>query len=198
MCPSEDPGHDISGDYIYESCRLASLIILRIIDTSLPILEAVKDTGLPSQIKASLRRTDIGSAWGDMNGCLFWASVIGAAAARQSPEWPYLAAVFVRLMFEMAYRNRCWAAAISPVKKFIWLQMTCESGKIASFSAVDPKDSFIVEARPTAIAGRHESYYPIDILPPSLRSEARPRWSTGCPLIVYPSPEQQRVDTTLE
>lgn len=178
---AKDPGHDITNDYIYESCRIASLIIVRVIDTSLPIIEAVKGTDLPVLIKAALKRTDIVNAWGDMNGCLFWASTVGAAAARQTSDWPYLAGVFVRLMFEMAYRNWCWAAAVSPVKKFTWLQVTCMSGRIASFASADTK----------AVLDHRAAQHAVHRVPPGLD----PRFPFGAMpdrrLITFPPLEEE-------
>ena len=48
------PNLPIHDDYIYESCRLAALILIRVIDTALPITEVVTWATILVQPKPSL------------------------------------------------------------------------------------------------------------------------------------------------
>lgn len=132
-----------------------------------------------------------------MRGVLFWVTLVSAAAARQTQDWPFLMGLAVRLMFEMCYNNWCWAAAISPVKRFTWLQVTCESGSIASFASSDTQVAFIERGRPNLnfvtdgvgglIPFNGDVQPTIDSLP--LSGE----WSDR-QLVIYPALGQERLD----
>jgi hypothetical protein len=128
-----------------------------------------------------------------MKGVLFWVTLVGAAAARQGPDWPFLMALVVRLMFEMCYNNWCWAAAISPVKRFTWLQVTCESGSIANFASSDTQAAFIKGGRPNFVTDGLGGLTPfVGDLGPDLHSPPLLGPWTGRQLAMYPTLGQER------
>jgi hypothetical protein len=102
------PGLPISGDWVYESCRIASIIyasaiILRvplsvaaepgrsIILADSPLVQTGGSSGnnrasppprLDEVLYEALERSNTEYVWGDMSGVLYWVSLVGAAAAR--------------------------------------------------------------------------------------------------------------------
>jgi hypothetical protein len=67
----------VYGGYYYESCRVATSLMIEVIDAETPF--ANLNTFMVSQLKSALQMTDIGSYWGSMSGVLF-----GSMAARAS------------------------------------------------------------------------------------------------------------------
>jgi hypothetical protein len=94
---AQTPGQPIAGDWVYESCRIASLIYTIAMVGCTPLPAAVHPLKrLSSATQASqadmlrqmahelctaLQQCDMSDAWGDMAGVLYWATSIGAAAA---------------------------------------------------------------------------------------------------------------------
>ena len=99
------PGFSISNNWMYEACRIASLIYAASIIQRLPFsvtadpryntlvaeleVSSYSDAGLrpyttclSDALYAVLERTDIANAWGNMTGVLYWVSTVGAMAAR--------------------------------------------------------------------------------------------------------------------
>ncbi|KAI9734887.1 MAG: hypothetical protein M1834_001967 [Cirrosporium novae-zelandiae] len=119
-------------DFIFESCRLAALIMIRMIDFSQPARDAVNGTNLCAQLKAALMKTDLERLWGELVGVLWWIILLAVPAAHGSPEWPFFSALSTRLMFEMGYQNFCYKSCFAPIAKSIWLQKLCAAGPEAA------------------------------------------------------------------
>jgi hypothetical protein len=96
-------------DYIYESCRLAALLMITALDDRVGFGKL--DTPLVGQLKESMQKTDIGSYWGHMSGVLFWVSMVGFAAAIGKPEHSFMNTVLVRGDHDLAYRNTVFEGA---------------------------------------------------------------------------------------
>jgi hypothetical protein len=93
------PGLAISGDWVYEACRIASLIYTAAIVERVPFSTAagspVSTLGDPAHpntpprlvesLYETLERCDMFDVWDDMAGVLYWTSSVGAAAARTPP-----------------------------------------------------------------------------------------------------------------
>jgi hypothetical protein len=77
--PSSDPLCLSYGDWIYESCRLASLILLSAIST--PHAMKSSPAYLKEALLQALKHTDLGDNWGDMMGVLCFVSMIGMATS---------------------------------------------------------------------------------------------------------------------
>jgi hypothetical protein len=94
---AQTPGHPVAGDWVYKSCRIASLIYTIAMVGCVPLPAAVHplerlssatqvsqaDTlqQLADNLCTALQQCDMSDAWGDMAGVLYWATSIGAAAA---------------------------------------------------------------------------------------------------------------------
>lgn len=99
------PGLLVTGDWVYEACRITALIYTTAIATGVPFSVAADSacvnlsgtstpiTGWDSSQRAhkiyptevlyeTLRRTSTGNLWKDMSGVLYWVSAVGAAASR--------------------------------------------------------------------------------------------------------------------
>jgi hypothetical protein len=97
------PGLAATKDWVYESCRIASIIYTSAIIMRVPFSVAAEPgrsiipveaepTWHPNSQSSSVRLTDalyyalersnMQDIWGDMSGVLYWVSLVGAAAAR--------------------------------------------------------------------------------------------------------------------
>jgi hypothetical protein len=97
------PGTSVSGDWVYESCRIAAIIYTTAIAMGVPFSIAADplytandpsfagwngDNYLPKPhlsetLYETLQRSNISNVWQDMSGVLYWVSAVGAAAARR-------------------------------------------------------------------------------------------------------------------
>ncbi|KAJ4990618.1 hypothetical protein SVAN01_03849 [Stagonosporopsis vannaccii] len=99
------PGVSVSGDWVYETCRIAALIYTTAIAMGVslsvaadpkcvdlfatPLFPTSGDDNeqadkphLSQTLFETLQRTDTGNLWKNMSGVLYWVSAVGAAAAR--------------------------------------------------------------------------------------------------------------------
>lgn len=99
------PGTPVSGDWVYEACRIAALIYTNAIvlgvpfsvaadpncvnffETSMPFTgwessEQFHKPNLTEALHETLQRADTSNVWKNMSGVLYWVSAVGAAAAR--------------------------------------------------------------------------------------------------------------------
>lgn len=142
-------------DYIYESIRLTSLILLRLSDTCLPVQIAFSPSrATPSAVIPPenltpaadlipllcevLRNSPFGNGWDDMLGVLYVVVIIGTCASRGKPEFTFLSAVGMRCMFDLCYEDSTWASSIRPMQRFIWLQRVLLNGGVRKIEIVDP------------------------------------------------------------
>ncbi|KAF3000825.1 hypothetical protein E8E13_006703 [Curvularia kusanoi] len=97
------PGTAVSGDWVYESCRIAAIIYSTAITMRVPFSIAADprytDTGssfaswsdenhlpkahLSEVLHETLERSNTSNMWTNMSGVLYWVSAVGAAAARR-------------------------------------------------------------------------------------------------------------------
>jgi hypothetical protein len=91
------PNIFITGDWVYEACRIAAIIYTTAIDICVPFSVAANNisstarraTRTPKTQSVSvelllkaLGRTDMANVWKNMSGVLYWVCAVGAAAAR--------------------------------------------------------------------------------------------------------------------
>ena len=91
-----------NGDWIYESCRLTSLLLLHAIENHLPL--SALDT---SALNEALRKTDLGDNWGDMLGVLAFVSLMEGGKR--------CVAVVLKLVFD---GEEGFGAAVRGVRRF--------------------------------------------------------------------------------
>ena len=99
------PGIPLTGDWVYESCRIAAIIYTSAMILRVPFSEAASpgrspiladmasftnssagghllSTRLAHALYETLERTNLAESWGSMGGVLYWVAAVGAAAAR--------------------------------------------------------------------------------------------------------------------
>ncbi|KAF2871522.1 hypothetical protein BDV95DRAFT_628708 [Massariosphaeria phaeospora] len=110
--------HEITPDWIYESCRLASLIYCRSIVQGVPLSDsanvlharnsAADLSGITvlSALHNALDHTDRSSHWGDINGVFLWICLVGGAAS-----WPSMQSLYgeVDEHQSAAWARKCFA-----------------------------------------------------------------------------------------
>lgn len=98
-------GSPVTGDWVYESCRIAAIIYTSAIITRVPLSVAAEprknaiiqdtastdhhrgvgnvfNTRLTEALYEVMERTNTGAIWDDMSGVYYWVAAVGAAAAR--------------------------------------------------------------------------------------------------------------------
>lgn len=117
-------------DYIYESCRLTSLIILNAIMKSQRLAEA--DCSMTLKLVNALGHTDVASNWSDMLGVLYWIALVGTAATIGKPEFAYMSSTLGSATFELCYTTKDPRAAVRPVQVFSRLHALIRSGVLST------------------------------------------------------------------
>lgn len=117
---ANDPQSPSHGDWIFESCRITTLIILNAIETATPL--ASSNPSLTLSLVQALGKTDTGDNWGDMLGVLYWVSMIGLASTQKSVGHRLLGSTLGRAMFEMAFTVPHFDCSLRPIQRFAIVQ----------------------------------------------------------------------------
>ncbi|KAH9221726.1 hypothetical protein DL95DRAFT_381514, partial [Leptodontidium sp. 2 PMI_412] len=56
---------------------------------------------LVGQLTETLKETDIGNAWGDMLGVLYWITITGTAACPNNPGHQFMDSTFGKAQFDL-------------------------------------------------------------------------------------------------
>jgi hypothetical protein len=118
---AKEPQSPSYGDWVFESCRLASHLMLAAVDAGTGLISS--DPALATSLVQALVRTDIGGNWGDMLGVLYWVLVVGSASSRGSPCHRSLDSMLGRTMFDVAFTGLEFSNAVIPTKRFALMQM---------------------------------------------------------------------------
>lgn len=115
LVEEKDP---MQADYVYESCRLASLLMARAIDTGTPFSEL--DNRIADQLKFAMQKTDIGNVWGPLSGVLWWVCLVGASVATiGAPQHRYMDTVLRQTMHDLIYKSPFYEAMTVATAKFV-------------------------------------------------------------------------------
>ena len=111
----ENPMHI---DYIYKCCRLAALLTARHIDTGTPFSEL--DEAIVGELKAALKKTDIGNTWGQLSGVLLWICLVGVSAATiGKPQHGYFDTLLRLTMNALVYSSPVFEASTIATANFV-------------------------------------------------------------------------------
>lgn len=125
------PGVSVSGDWVYETCRLAALIyttaIAMVVPFSVaadpkhvdpfatPLLPTNRNDDkkaakrhLSETLFETLQRTNTSNLWRNMSGVLYWVSAVGAAAARVPESVDMTQRARFRSEAYSVWIRRCW------------------------------------------------------------------------------------------
>ena len=77
------PGHAATGDWIYESCRLAACISCFQMRAG-PENNIILLVPIVHELHSALKKSDISDCWEGMSGPLFWCALVGASCMRDA------------------------------------------------------------------------------------------------------------------
>jgi hypothetical protein len=119
---ANNPQSPCHGDWIFESCRVAALIILQAVEQSTPL--ATCNPLLTESLVQALGKTDIGGTWGDMLGVLYWVLMIGLASTQKNVGYKLLGSTVICAMFKIAFTVPHFDYALRPIQRFAMMQAT--------------------------------------------------------------------------
>ncbi|KAF7939104.1 uncharacterized protein EAE97_007185 [Botrytis byssoidea] len=115
------PSNLTSQYWIFESCRLATLIIFQAIKTCTPLPSC--DEYLTSAMICAIERTDVDETWGDVLGILYWVSIIACASIQGRSDHGILDSRLGKTIFMIASSVQNFEYATGPAQKFAQMQM---------------------------------------------------------------------------
>ncbi|TGO72136.1 hypothetical protein BELL_0490g00130 [Botrytis elliptica] len=115
------PSNLTSQYWIFECCRLATLIMFQAIKTCTPLPSS--DEYLTSAMICAIERTDVDETWGDVLGILYWVSIIACASSQGRSDPGILDSRLGRTIFKIASSVQNFEYATGPAQKFAQMQM---------------------------------------------------------------------------
>ncbi|KAH6699053.1 hypothetical protein BKA61DRAFT_621914 [Leptodontidium sp. MPI-SDFR-AT-0119] len=113
-------------DYYYDACRICALITLDAMLNSRALRHA--PPFLVGQLIETLKETDIGNAWGDMLGVLYWITITGTAACPNNPGHQFMDSTFGKAQFDLCYTTKRLEARIKPAQRFAAIHQAIVDG----------------------------------------------------------------------
>lgn len=125
--------HD--GDWVYESCRIATTLWAAATSQKVPLMEAAASLERKSVMEApitklvhAIKQTDISTCWDNMAGVLLWMTMIGGAAAKEQEEKSYLLAVSVRCIIVLMGEHKY--ALVDSMMKLLKVMQLWTDGRL--------------------------------------------------------------------
>jgi len=109
------PGLPCSNDYIYECCRLTSVLMVRSVQTKRTWKTTAKKDSILHQLREALQKTDLSSLWGNKLGLLYWVILVFHCAAFGTPDYLLGHSIQTRVHFELTYSRTDWHGALKPM-----------------------------------------------------------------------------------
>lgn len=104
-----------SKDFMYEVCRLTSVLMIQSVERRLSWRDAAQGTTLVAEIRAALGKTDLDGLWGSNIGLLYWVVLVFHCAAFETSDYPFAHALQTRIHFQLTYEYRDWHGAVKPM-----------------------------------------------------------------------------------
>ncbi|TGO19920.1 hypothetical protein BTUL_0002g01690 [Botrytis tulipae] len=115
------PSNLTSQYWIFECCRLATLIMFQAIRTC--TLLPSSGEYLTSAMICAIERTDVDETWGDVLGILYWVSIIACASSQGLSDPGILDSRLGKTIFMIASSVQNFEYATGPAQKFAQMQM---------------------------------------------------------------------------
>lgn len=109
------PSLPCSSDYVYECCRLISVLMVRSVQVKCSWKTMAGRNSLLPQLREALHRTDLGNLWGNKLGLLYWVILVFHCAAFGTPDYLLGHSVQTRIHFELTYSRTDWHGAVKPM-----------------------------------------------------------------------------------
>ncbi|KAI1615606.1 hypothetical protein EDD37DRAFT_497953 [Exophiala viscosa] len=115
MPSARKPDLACSNDFMYEACRLTSVLMVQSVEQFVSWRDAAQGTTLVAEIKAALAKTELDGLWGKNIGLLYWVVLVLHCAAFETREYPFAHALQTRIHFQLTYEYRDWHGAVKPM-----------------------------------------------------------------------------------
>lgn len=133
-------------DACYEATRLCTAITLHAMINSRGIFHTPLE--LSKQLIVLLKATNIGNAWGDMLGVLYWIAITGTAACPEGPEHLFFDGLLGKCQFAVAYSTSRPEARILPALRFSGVHLAIVQGPVKEM-VIEAGDVACVESGPS-------------------------------------------------
>ncbi|KAJ9617266.1 hypothetical protein H2200_000987 [Cladophialophora chaetospira] len=115
MPSSEVSNLPCSNDYVYEACRLASVLLIRSVYSNRHWKYVAAGTSILSKIREALQNTALDGLWEKNIGLLYFVVLIFHSAAFGTPDYIYGHVLQGRIHFELTYSHNDWHGALRPM-----------------------------------------------------------------------------------
>ncbi|KIW18120.1 hypothetical protein PV08_02408 [Exophiala spinifera] len=118
------PGLACTGDYVYEACRVTSVLMIQSVERSQSWKKVAQGSKLMGELRAALERTELGPTlergvsgghWRKNLGLLYWIVLVFHCAAFGSADYAFAHALQTSLSFELTYNYHDWHGALVPM-----------------------------------------------------------------------------------
>jgi len=115
MPSAKKKGLACSNDFMYETCRLTSVLMVQSVEQYVSWRDAAQGTTLVAEIRAALAKTELDGLWGRNIGLLYWVVLVFHCAAFETSDYPFAHALQTRIHFQLTYNYRDWYGAVKPM-----------------------------------------------------------------------------------
>ena len=133
---------------MYEYCRLTTTILLRAADGGCSLKQAAAGTGILSEIRNALIKSDLYGLWGEHTGLLWWVFLIYVAVPAHHCFKSSNPFYLVRFSAAICQDDCHLAVARGPIEKFAWFEKMCQKRA----ETVDTQDGNCLHLLPPAPA----------------------------------------------
>ncbi|KEF54692.1 uncharacterized protein A1O9_09134 [Exophiala aquamarina CBS 119918] len=112
---AHDQSFPYSNDFIYESCRLTSVLMVRSVQTISNWKITAERESLLRPLREALKRTDLAGLWGNKLGLLYWVVLVFSCAAFGTPDYLLGHSILLMIHFELTYTKTDWHGALMPM-----------------------------------------------------------------------------------
>ncbi|EXJ69871.1 uncharacterized protein A1O5_06944 [Cladophialophora psammophila CBS 110553] len=143
MPSSTIPDLPCSTDYVYEACRLTSVLLIRSVESNRHWRFVAKGTSILQDIRDALHKTDLDNLWDKDIGLLYYVVLVFHSATFGTPHYLFGHILQTRIHFAVTYSYDDWIGAIKPMLTLHELMPTKEaalpersagSGSVASYT----------------------------------------------------------------
>lgn len=115
----------VSGDSIYEACRLTAVLVLSAMERQKPFrsLDGMNTTW--DALQRAMQHTDVGNNWGPMVSVLLWVSLVAASAHENNPHFRFFDSVARRITVHITYHSDVGSVAVA-TQRFRRIQIILE------------------------------------------------------------------------
>jgi hypothetical protein len=115
MPSAKIPDLPSSNDYVYEACRLTSVLLIQSIEINQHWRNMAADSSFLQETREALLKTNLDGLWGKNIGLLYFVVLIFHTAAFGTPDYIFGHVLHGRISFELTYSYNDWHGALQPM-----------------------------------------------------------------------------------